>query len=68
MPSASYSPTESLFKGLKNLLVSLPSEEEKSELIRTLKNAKEFLEDLQSLVEAFPSIESSHGLSEGLSS
>ncbi len=59
--------TDALFKGLKALLTSLPSEEEKSELLRTLNEAKDFLEELRLLVETVPTIESSRELSEGLS-
>ena len=59
--------TESLFKGLKTLLSSLPSEEEKNELLQTLRETAEFLEELQLLVEAFPTTESSQSLAQGLS-
>ena len=50
---------ESLFKGLKSLLNSLPTEEEKSELLRNLGKAQDFLKELQLLVEAIPTMESS---------
>ena len=60
-------PTDALFKGLKALLTSLPSEEEKSELLWTLSEAQGFLEELRSLVETVPTMESSRELSEGLS-
>ena len=66
MTSTSQYPTDALFKGLKTLLTSLPSEEEKGELIQTLRDTKSFLEELELLVEAFPTVESSQGLSEGL--
>ena len=59
--------TESLFKGLRTLLTSLPSEEEKIELIRTFRETVKFLEELQLLVESFPTTESSQNLSQGLS-
>ena len=59
--------TEALFKGLKALLNSLPSEEEKTELIRTLNEAQSFLDEVRLLVEAVPTMESSRELSEGLS-
>ena len=59
-------PTDALFKGIKTLLTSLPSEEEKGELIQTLRETRGFLEELEQLVEAFPTMESSLGLSEGL--
>ena len=39
--STSYS-VDSLFKGLRNLLASLPTEEEKLELIQTLAGARQF--------------------------
>ena len=58
---------ESLFRGLKGLLNSLPTEEEKCELLRNLNEAEKFLEELRSLVEAIPTMESSRELSEGLS-
>lgn len=61
------SPTDSLFKGLKALLASLPSEEEKKALIRTLNDARSFLDEIQLLVETFPTIESSRTLNESLS-
>ena len=60
-------PTDALFKGLRALLASLPSEEEKSELIRTLNEAQRFLEEFRMLVESIPTIESSRELAEGLS-
>ena len=60
-------PTDSLFKGLRTLLASLPSEDEKIELIHTLREARDFLDELQRLIEAFPTTESSQGLSQGLS-
>ena len=60
-------PTDSLFKGVKTLLASLPSEEEKNELINTLGETKNFIEEMQKLVAAFPTIESSRDVSEGLS-
>ncbi len=66
MPHTSQYSTDALFKGLKTLLTSLPSEEEKGELIQALRETRSFLEELEQLVEAFPTIESSRGLSEGL--
>lgn len=64
---AAHYPTDALFKGLKALLTSLPSEEEKGELIRTLSEAQSFLEEFRLLVEAVPSMESSRDFTEGLS-
>ena len=63
----SHYPTEALFKGLKTLLTSLPSEEEKKELIRTLNEAQSYLDEFRLLVEAIPTMESNRELSEGLS-
>ncbi len=67
MKYKSQSPIDSLVKGLKTLLASLPSEEEKAELLQTLHEAKDFLEEVQRLIEAFPTAESSQSLSQGLS-
>ena len=67
MERASSYPTDSLFKGLRTLLTSLPSEEEKFELIQTLRDTREFLEELQLLIETFPTTESSQGLSQSFS-
>ena len=67
MKRTSQYPTDSLFKGLRTLLASLPSEDERIELIRTLSEARKFLEELQQLIEVFPTTESSQGLSQGLS-
>ena len=64
---ASHYPTEALFKGLKTFLTSLPSEEEKKELIRTLNEAQDFLDEIRLLIEAVPTMESSREISEGLS-
>ena len=64
---ASHNPTEALFKGLKTFLTSLPSKEEKEELIRTLNEAQNFLDEIRLLIEAVPTMESSRELSEGLS-
>ena len=64
--ASSYS-MESLFRGLKGLLNSLPTEEEKRELLRNLNEVENFLEELRSLVEAIPTMESSRELTEGLS-
>lgn len=67
MSQASVYSMESLFRGLKGLLNSLPTEEEKLELLRNLNEAEAFLEELRLLVEAIPTMESSRELSEGLS-
>ena len=64
--TSSYS-TDTLFRGLKSLLNSLPTEKEKSELLRNLREAQSFLEEMQVLVGAIPTMESSRDLSEGLS-
>ena len=58
---------ESLFRGLKGLLHSLPTEAEKRELLQELKEAQEFLEELRLLVDAIPTMESSQELAVGLS-
>ena len=60
-------PVESLMKGLRGLLDSLPTDDEKRELLRTLQEAQEFLEDVRLLVEAVPTMESSQELAVGLS-
>ena len=67
MSQASPYSMESLFRGLKSLLNSLPTEEEKLELLQNLHEAQNFLEELRLLVEAIPTMESSQKLSEGLS-
>ena len=59
--------TDALLKGLKALLTSLPTEEEKRELLRVLSETQGFIEEMQLLVEDFPTVESSRDLSEGLS-
>ena len=64
--SQSY-PLESLLKGLRGLLDSLPTDDEKRELLQTLLEAQEFLEELRLLVEALPTMESSQELAMGLS-
>ena len=66
MARTSLYPTGALFKGLKTLLTCLPSEEEKGELLQTLRDAKNFIAEVEQLVESFPTIESSQELSEGL--
>ena len=63
----SHYPTDALMRGLRTFLDSLPSEEEKTELLHTLKSAQDFLNDLAALVEAIPTMESSAELSVGLS-
>ena len=60
-------PTDALMKGMRALLTSLPSNEEKDELMRTLNEAQNFLEELRLLVESIPTLESSQELAEGLS-
>lgn len=64
--SQSY-PVDALFRGLRGLLGSLPTDAEKRELLQTLQEAQEFLEDLRLLVDAIPTMESSQDLSMGLS-
>ena len=59
--------TDALFRGLRGLLASLPSEEEKSELIGTLLAAQKLLEELRLLAEAIPTAESSEEISSRLS-
>ena len=49
------------------MLASLPSEEEKAELIRTLRDTRAFLAEVETLVEAFPTVESSADLSRSVS-
>ena len=63
----SHTEMDALLKGIKTLLVSLPSEEEKRELTQTLNEAQSFLNELSSLVQAIPTMESSRELSDGLS-
>lgn len=46
--------TETLFRGLKGLLLSLPSEEEKAELISVLTEAQKLIEELRAIAEATP--------------
>ena len=60
-------PTDALMKGMRALLTSLPSDEEKDELIRTLNETQSFLEEFRLLVESIPTLESSQELAEGLS-
>ena len=60
-------PVESLMKGLRGLLDSLPTDDEKRELLRTLQDAQEFLDELRLLVEGVPTMESSQELASGLS-
>ena len=60
-------PTESFLKGLRALLDSLPSEEEKAELIQVLRDARAFLAEVENLVEAFPTAESSASLAQSVS-
>ena len=60
-------PLETLLKGLRGLLDSLPTEDEKRELLRTLQEGQQFLEDMRLLVEAVPTMESSQELAVGLS-
>ena len=64
--SPSY-PLESLLKGLRGLLDSLPTADEKRELLQTLQEAQTFLEDMRLLVEAVPTMESSEELAVGMS-
>ena len=49
------------------MLGSLPTDAEKHELLKDLKEAQEFLEELRLLVDAIPTMESSQELSVGLS-
>ena len=58
---------ESLFKGTKALVRSLPTEEERDELLRTLNEMTAFIEGLCSIVESIPTMESSRELAEGMS-
>ena len=58
---------DSLMKGLRTMLASLPSEEEKAQLIQTLRETKDFLEELRLLLEAFPTTDSSQGLQQSIS-
>lgn len=66
MPQTTQYSTDTLFKGLKALLTSLPSDEEKGELVKTLRDTRNFIEEVEQLVEHFPTIESSQGVTEGL--
>ena len=66
MNQPSYS-IETLLRGVKSLLNSLPTEDEKQEILQSLGEISKFLEELQSLVMQVPTMESSRELSEGLS-
>lgn len=67
MESKTHAPIDSLMKGLRTLLASLPSEEEKAQLIQTLRDTRDFLEELRLLLEAFPTTDSSQGLGQSIS-
>ena len=54
-------------KGLRTLLASLPSKEEKAQLIQTLHETRDFLEELRLLLEVFPTTDSSQGLEQSIS-
>lgn len=67
MPQPPTYSIDTLFRGMKGLLNSLPTEEEKSELLRDLTEVQFFLDELRALVEAIPTMESSGELAVGLS-
>lgn len=65
--TTTHTPIDSLMKGLRTLLASLPSQEEKALLIQTLRETRDFLEELRLLLEAFPTTDSSQGLEQSIS-
>ena len=58
---------ESLFRGVKALVRSLPTEDERNELLKTLSGLAEFIEELRSIVDSIPTLESNRELAEGMS-
>lgn len=65
--SSSPDPITSFLRGVRAFVRSLPSDEEKEELLRTLRSARLFLDEVQSLVEGLPTVESSKDLSHAMS-
>jgi len=60
-------PTDRLLRGLKTLLESLPTREERDKVVHDLRDMESFLVELRSLVEAIPTMESTEAVSSGLS-
>lgn len=65
--SSSPDPITSFLRGIRAFVRSLPSDEEKEELLRTLRSARLFLDEVQSLVESLPTVETSRDLSHAMS-
>lgn len=64
--SSSPDPMSAFLRGLKGFVRSLPSEEERGELLRTLRSTRDFLDEIQRLVQEIPTLESSQELSHAM--
>ena len=64
--SSSPDPLTGFLRGLKGFVRSLPSEEEREEVLRTLRGTRDLLDGVQRLVQDLPTLESSQELSHAM--
>ena len=65
--SAPSDPMATFLRGLRGFVRSLPSEEERAEILRTLRNTRDFLNEVESLVLSIPTLETSEEMSGAIS-
>ena len=65
--SAPSDPMTTFLRGLRGFVRSLPSEEERAEVLRTLRDTRDFLNEVESLVSSIPTLETSAEVSGAIS-
>ena len=65
--SAPSDPLSTFLRGLRGFVRSLPSEEERAEILRTLRSTRDFLDEVESLVLSIPTLETSEEMSGAIS-
>ena len=65
--SAPSDPMTAFLRGLRGFVRSLPSDEERGEILRTLRNTRDFLNEVESLVLSIPTLETSDEMSGAIS-
>ena len=65
--SAPSDPLTAFLRGLRGFVRSLPSDEEQGEILRTLRNTRDFLNEVESLVLSIPTLETSDEMSGAIS-
>ena len=60
-------PMTKFLRGLRGFVRSLPTDDERAEILRTLRNTRDFLDEVEDLVKIFPTLESNQEMSQAIS-